>query len=115
MTASPARKQWHTTEDAQLKADAQHQEAVLVFRVFGVEKSNRILVKKHGLRLFKGDTVFTLVLSALRMIPLEMNISHMYSVRIRYANVKSFLLVKPGEMILNAFLIQPFEFGQAEE
>jgi hypothetical protein len=59
--------------------------------------------------------VFTLVLSTLRMILLELNISHMYSVRIRYADVKSFLLVKPGEMIPNAFLSQPFEFGQAEE
>jgi hypothetical protein len=107
MTASPPPKAVAHDEDAQLKADAQHQESVLVVRVLRVEEPNCILVKEHGLRLFKGDTVFTLVVSAFRMIPLELNISHMYSVRMRVTDVKLFLMVKPGEMVRTPFITTP--------
>ena len=67
-------------EDVKFEAHAEHDESVLILRMVGIKESHGVLIKKHGLRLFKRNAVFSDVIPALGGIPFEMQIAHMYIV-----------------------------------
>ena len=74
-----------------MEADAQHQKAVLVGRMVWVEKPDRVLVQEDGLSLLKRDVVAPYVLPTFGLIPLESEVTYMYTVRMAWTGVKSFL------------------------
>ena len=69
-------------EYPQDEAHAEEDEAVLVLRMVRIEKANRALIQEDRLRLLKRDAMLTFVLAALRAIPFEAQLIHMYTVLI---------------------------------
>ena len=78
-------------EDSKLEAHAKHDKSILILRVIGVKESNGVLVKKYGLRFFKGNIMFPNVLSALGVMPFKVQPIHTYNVCNITGKVKGFL------------------------
>lgn len=77
-------------EDAKREAHAKHQKTVFIIGMIGVKVANGVLIEKDCLGFLKGDLVFSLVLPALLLVPLETDVTHMYTIRIIGPLVKSF-------------------------
>ena len=67
-------------ENAKLEAHTQHDKSFLILRMVGIEESHGVLVKKYGLRLFKGNAMFFDVFPVFIFIPLKAQAIHTYSV-----------------------------------
>lgn len=61
-------------------AHAEHQEALLIFRVLRVVNNSGEFIQEDSLGFTKGNAVLLLIRTVLSWIPLEAQISHTYSV-----------------------------------
>jgi hypothetical protein len=61
-------------------AEAEQDEALLLFRMIGISDQEGVIIAKHGLRLLEGDTVLPAIGRILASIPLEPQPGHAYIV-----------------------------------
>jgi len=72
----------------QLEADTQQNEPILVTRMIRIEKHDRLLIIERRLSFLKGNTMLLGICLVLSIVPSELHIEHMYTVRIDCGLVK---------------------------
>ena len=77
-------------EYAKRKTYSEHQEAIFILGMVGIKKANGVLVEEYGLCFFEGDLVLELVGPPLFVVPLELDLIHMYIVHITFVLASCF-------------------------
>ena len=78
-------------EDAKRETHAEHQEPVLILRMVWVEEASGFLIEEDRLGLLERHLMLSLVRSTFPLVPLEYDVTHMYTVLTRGVLSKSFL------------------------
>ena len=80
-------------QDTEHKADAEHNEPILLLRMIGIEETDRVLVEEDRPGFLERHLVLSLILAVLPLVPLELNVTHMVSVRMAGCLCKTFLSI----------------------
>ena len=76
-------------KSAERRAQAEKDEAILVFGMAGIIEEQRVLVDKDGFRFTERNTVLATIRLALALIPLKSQPSHTDTIPTTYGSVKA--------------------------